>query len=29
MFFVQARIGMNDVYVGLFIIAAYTLFAAI
>ena len=29
MFFVQSRIGMNDVYVGLFIIAAYTLFAAI
>ncbi len=29
MFFVQARIGMNDVYVGLFIIAAYTLFAAL
>jgi hypothetical protein len=29
MFFVQARIGMNDVYVGLFIIAAYTVFAAI
>ncbi|HEX7951026.1 MAG TPA: phospholipid carrier-dependent glycosyltransferase, partial [Candidatus Limnocylindrales bacterium] len=29
MFFVQARIGMNDVYVGLFIVAAYTLFAAI
>ncbi len=29
MLFVQARIGMNDVYVGLFIIAAYTLFAAI
>ncbi len=27
--FVQSRIGMNDVYVGLFIIAAYTLFAAI
>ena len=24
MFFVQSRIGMNDVYVGLFIIAAYT-----
>jgi Gpi18-like mannosyltransferase len=29
MLFVQARIGMNDVYVGLFILAAYTLFAAI
>ncbi|MEO8572149.1 MAG: phospholipid carrier-dependent glycosyltransferase, partial [Chloroflexota bacterium] len=29
MFFVQSRIGMNDVYVGLLIIAAYTLFAAI
>jgi C-terminal four TMM region of protein-O-mannosyltransferase/Dolichyl-phosphate-mannose-protein mannosyltransferase len=29
MFFVQSRIGMNDVYVGLFIVAAYTLFAAI
>ena len=29
MFFVQSRIGMNDVYVGLFIIAAYTVFAAI
>ena len=29
MFFVQARIGMNDVYVGLFIVAAYTLFAAV
>ena len=29
MFFVQARIGMNDVYVGLFIVAAYTLFAAL
>jgi len=27
--FVQSRIGMNDVYVGLFIIAAYTLFAAV
>ena len=27
--FQQARIGMNDVYVGLFIVAAYTLFAAI
>ena len=24
MFFVQSRIGMNDVYVGLFIMAAYT-----
>ena len=24
MFFVQSRIGMNDVYVGLFIVAAYT-----
>ena len=29
MFFVQSRIGMNDVYVGLFIIAAYTLFAVV
>ncbi len=29
MFFVQSRIGMNDVYVGLFIAAAYTLFAAL
>ena len=29
MFFVQSRIGMNDVYVGLFIVAAYTVFAAI
>ncbi len=29
LFFVQARIGMNDVYVGLFIVAAYTVFAAI
>ena len=29
MFFVQSRIGMNDVYVGLFIIAAYTVFAAV
>ncbi len=29
MFFVQARIGMNDVYVGLFMIAAYTVFAAV
>ncbi len=29
MFFVQSRIGMNDVYVGLFIVAAYTLFATI
>ena len=29
MFFVQARIGMNDAYVGLFIVAAYTLFAAL
>jgi hypothetical protein len=27
--FVQSRIGMNDVYVGLFIVAAYALFAAI
>ena len=27
MLFVQSRIGMNDVYVGLFIVAAYTLFA--
>ena len=29
MFFVQSRIGMNDIYVGLFIVAAYTVFAAI
>ena len=29
MLFVQSRIGMNDVYVGLFILAAYTIFAAI
>ena len=29
MFFVQSRIAMNDAYVGLFIIASYTLFAAI
>ena len=29
MFFVQSRIGMNDVYVGLLIVAAYTLFAAV
>jgi len=29
MFFVQSRIAMNDAYVGLFIIAAYTLFAAL
>ena len=29
MLFVQSRIGMNDVYVGLFIVAAYTLFAPI
>jgi C-terminal four TMM region of protein-O-mannosyltransferase/Dolichyl-phosphate-mannose-protein mannosyltransferase len=29
MLFVQSRIGMNDVYVGLFIIAAYTVFAAV
>ncbi len=29
MFFVQARIGMNDIYVGTFILAAYTLFAAL
>lgn len=27
MFFVQSRIGMNDSYVGLFIVAAYVLFA--
>ena len=27
MLFVQSRIAMNDVYVGLFIVAAYTLFA--
>ncbi len=29
MLFVQSRIGMNDVYVGLFIMAAYTVFAAV
>lgn len=29
MLFVQSRIGMNDVYVGLFIVAAVTLFAAL
>jgi predicted membrane-bound dolichyl-phosphate-mannose-protein mannosyltransferase len=29
MFFVQSRIAMNDAYVGVFILAAYTLFAAI
>jgi hypothetical protein len=29
MMFVQARIAMNDVYVGLFIVAAYTVFAAL
>jgi hypothetical protein len=29
MLFAQSRIAMNDAYVGLFIIAAYTLFAAI
>ncbi len=29
MLFVQARIGMNDTYVGLFIVAAYFLFAAL
>jgi C-terminal four TMM region of protein-O-mannosyltransferase/Dolichyl-phosphate-mannose-protein mannosyltransferase len=29
MTFVQSRIGMNDAYVGLFIVAAYALFAAI
>jgi len=29
MLFVQARIGMNDAYVGLFIVAAYTLFAGL
>ena len=29
MLFVQSRIGMNDVYVGVFIVAAYTLFAAL
>jgi hypothetical protein len=29
MFFVQSRIAMNDAYVGLFIIAAYALFAAL
>ena len=29
MFFVQSRIGMNDTYVGLGIVAAYTLFAAL
>ena len=29
MLFVQSRIGMNDAYVALFIVAAYTLFAAL
>ncbi|HEU4671908.1 MAG TPA: phospholipid carrier-dependent glycosyltransferase, partial [Candidatus Limnocylindrales bacterium] len=29
MFFVMARIGMNDVYVGLFLVAAYVLFVAL
>jgi hypothetical protein len=29
MFFVQSRIGMNDAYVGLFLVAAYTVFAAL
>ena len=29
MLFVQARIAMNDVYVGFFLVAAYTLFAAL
>jgi hypothetical protein len=29
MLFVQSRIGMNDVYVGLFIVAAYAVFAAV
>jgi dolichyl-phosphate-mannose--protein O-mannosyl transferase len=29
MLFVQSRIGMNDAYVGLFILAAYALFAAL
>jgi 4-amino-4-deoxy-L-arabinose transferase-like glycosyltransferase len=29
MLFVQSRIGMNDVYVGLFIMAAYAVFAAV
>src|SRR4029078_1358550 len=29
MLFVQSRIGMNDAYVGLGIVAAYTIFAAI
>ncbi|MDQ6793210.1 MAG: phospholipid carrier-dependent glycosyltransferase, partial [Chloroflexota bacterium] len=29
MFFVQSRIAMNDAYVGLFIVAAYVLFAVI
>jgi hypothetical protein len=29
MLFVQSRIAMNDVYVGLFIVAAYTLFAGL
>ena len=29
MTFVQSRIGMNDAYVGLFIVAAYTVFAAV
>ncbi|MGZ6338793.1 MAG: phospholipid carrier-dependent glycosyltransferase, partial [Candidatus Limnocylindrales bacterium] len=29
MLFVQSRIGMNDTYVGLFIVAAYVVFAAV
>ncbi len=29
MAFVQSRIGMNDAYVGMFIVAAYTIFAAL
>jgi hypothetical protein len=29
MLFVQSRIGMNDAYVGLFIVAAYVVFAAV
>ncbi|MFL5775277.1 MAG: phospholipid carrier-dependent glycosyltransferase [Chloroflexota bacterium] len=29
MLFVQSRIGMNDAYVGVFIVAAYTLFATV
>ena len=29
MLFVQSRIAMNDAYVGLFIVAAYVLFAVI